>query len=488
LSVDSMVSGTNATRYLCKDNLWSFTQTGTHVFTYKTQYHLEVISTYGSPTGTDWYDEGATAYVRITTNMTSGPEGVRYVFVRWEGDASGEGMTSEPIIMDRPKKALAAWKTQYSLRVSYDPVELFSPSTLWFDAGSVADFSAPEGSAIADTRFVFSEWTGDVASTNPHVSLQMDAPKWITAKYKTQYLLSLHFTPARVGQTLGMSNITWYDAGQVVGLGPVPQLITVSSVERLALISWNVDGITQQGTSIEVTMDQSHHVELTYRTQYYLEVKSPIGQTTGSAWYFSGETARFGVVYSGSEFPVKYTLADWQSNPSTVVTTVGAFEAEVQVDRAYVVEAVWNADYTPAWVFLLVVGSAVTALVAVVMITVKRPGFFGRLGSSFKRGLERRKVRRPGAMPPYRGPLIECQSCGAKVPSSAEYCQYCGALRSRRSVAVPSEKEALDERVYEYIVKRHGEISLSRASRDLRVSIEELKDSTERLKKKGRLG
>lgn len=47
--------------------------------------------------------------------------------------------------------------------------------------------------------------------------------------------------------------------------------------------------------------------------------------------------------------------------------------------------------------------------------------------------------------------------------------------------------EAVDERVYDYIVKRHGEISLSRASTDLGLSVDEVKRSTERLKKKGRL-
>jgi predicted ArsR family transcriptional regulator len=56
------------------------------------------------------------------------------------------------------------------------------------------------------------------------------------------------------------------------------------------------------------------------------------------------------------------------------------------------------------------------------------------------------------------------------------------------SVGTRPDLTAMDDRVYEYVVKQHGEISLSQASADLGISADELKKSTERLKKKGRLG
>ena len=56
------------------------------------------------------------------------------------------------------------------------------------------------------------------------------------------------------------------------------------------------------------------------------------------------------------------------------------------------------------------------------------------------------------------------------------------------SIGTRPDLDAMDDRVYEYVVKQHGEISLSRASADLGISVDELKESTERLKKKGRLG
>jgi len=486
LSVDLFVSGNDGTRYQCGDNLWSFTDAGTRTFNYKAQYYLEVLSPYGSPSGTNWYDEGATAYARLTQNMTEGPEGVKYVFAMWEGDASGQNMISDPIVMDHPKKTVATWKTQYRLRISSDPIDIFPPSTLWFDAGSPANFTAPNGTASPDTRYVFTEWIGDYSGASPEGSLQMDGPKSVTAKYKTEYLLSLVFSPTDVAGASNMPRSGWYDAGSTALVGPVNQTIPVSPVERLTFISWNVDGMAQQGTSLEVLMTGPHYLEATYRTQYYLQVTSSLGETTGSGWYFTGENARFGVKYSGSDFPVKYGLGSWQSNPKAEITSVSPTEAEVKMDRPYLVEAVWNADYTPAWFLLFSVGSVVVVITGVGVVAVKRPGFFGRLVPSFRNSFgRRRKVRPPATAIPAS--LVHCRKCGAMVPTYAEFCQSCGAAVVAGQSAEFAGVEGVDDLVYDYIVKRQGEISLSRASKDLGLSPDQLKASTERLKKKGRL-
>ena len=487
LSIDLNVSGTNGTRHQCRDNLWSFADAGVRTFTYKAQYYLEVVSPYGSPSGTDWYDEGATAHARLITNMTAGSGGVRYVFVKWEQDASGQGTISDPMVMNRPKKAVATWKTQYNILISYDPVGVFSSSSLWFDAGSAAEFSAPEGTNGTDTRQVFVQWVGDYSGTSPLGSLHMDAPKSVTAKYKAQYRLSLTFDPPEITQRLMIPNSTWYDAGQTAALGPVPQIISLpeSSVQRFAFLLWNIDGMTQPGTSAELIMDRPHSVRLIYQTQYYLLVTSSLGEPTGTGWYVSGQKAKFGVTFSGSELLVKHTLAGWQLNSSNVIRTLPPTETEVTMDRPYVIEAQWNTDYTPLWIFVLVLGSGVTAFAAVMIVVFKRPGSLRRLSSSLKSGLRRRKVTVPGKPP--QAPLIPCQKCGAPVSSIAEYCNSCGAVQVRGQTSATHDLAALDNRVYDYIAKRHGEISLSQASKDLGLSVNEVKLSTERLKRKGRL-
>jgi hypothetical protein len=256
-------------------------------------------------------------------------------------------------------------------------------------------------------------------------------------------------------------------------------------VQRFAWFSWNVDGMTQPGTLVEILMDRPHNVRLMYQTQYYLLVTSALGETTGTGWYVSGQKARFGVAYSGSELFVKHTLAGWRLNSSDVIQILPSTVNEVTMDRPYVIEAQWNTDYSLLWDFIFALVSAVIVFAAVMIIIVKRPGSFGRLRSSLRSGLGRRKIAVPGMTP--HAPFVPCQKCGARIPSTAEYCHVCGATRVRGQVSATSGAEKFDNRVYDYIVKRHGEISLSQASKDLGFSVEEVKLSTERLKKKGRL-
>jgi ribosomal protein L40E len=485
ISVDLNLGGGNGTRYQCEDNVWSFSGGGVYTFTYKTQYYLEVDSLYGSPSGNDWYNESTTVQARLVTNITAGPEGVRYVFVKWGQDASGQGTVSDPILMDRPKKAVAQWKTEYNLRMSSDPVGVFSPSTFWFDANSTAEFAAPEGTNGTDARQVFVQWSGDYSGTSVNGSVHMDGPKSVTAKYKPQYRLRVTFDPPEIAQKVTMSNSTWYDAGQTAAFGPVPQIIPESSVQRFSWFSWNVDNMTQPGTSVQIIMDRPHSVRLIYQTQYYLLVTSALGQPTGTGWYVSGQNASFGVAYNGSELLVKHTLTGWRLNSSNVMKTLSSTVSEVTMDRPYVIEAQWNTDYTPLWIFIFGLVSAVMVFAAVVVIIVRRPGSFGRLRSSLRSGLAQRKVA--GASITPHASLVHCQKCGAWIPSTADRCHACGATGVRGRASAGSDSEKLDSRVYDYIVKRHGQISLSQASKDFGLSVEEVKLSTERLKNKGRL-
>jgi ribosomal protein L40E len=485
LSVDLNVGGGNGTRYQCANNVWSLTGEVPHTFSYETQYYLGVVSLYGSPSGSDWYKEGTTVQARLAANMTAGSEGTRYLFVKWQQDASGQGTFSDPITMNSPKRAIAQWKTQYNLRVSFDPVGVFSPSTLWFDADSTAEFVAPEGTNGTDARQVFVGWAGDYSGTALRGSIHMNGPKSVTAKYKAQYKLSVVFDPPETAQRIVLSNTTWYDAGQNAALGPVPQIISISEspAERFAWFSWNIDNMTEPGTTVEILMNRPHSVRLVYQMQYYLLVTSPLGEPAGTGWYASGQKAKFGVAYSGSELLVKHSLAGWRLNSSNVIDTVPPTVTEVTMDRPYVVEAQWTTDYTPMWVFILALVSAAVVFSVVMFIILKRPGSLGRL--QLRSGLGRRKIASPGATAQVS--LVLCQKCGAGIPSTAAICQACGAVQVRGQTSAAPETEKLDNQVYDYIVRRGGEISLSQASRDLGFSVEELRLSTERLSRKGRL-
>jgi hypothetical protein len=135
------------------------------------------------------------------------------------------------------------------------------------------------------------------------------------------------------------------------------------------------------------------------------------------------------------------------------------------------VQAEWGIDYVP--LILLFGGSAVAfAAVGVTAVVVhRRSKVNGRAAT----------VRPQKTGQALLGSLVVCNSCGNNVPKGAEFCEKCGA-----PVATLVEPST-ENKVYDYIVKHEGIISLSEASTELGISVEQLKEITERLKREGRL-
>jgi predicted DNA-binding transcriptional regulator len=149
-------------------------------------------------------------------------------------------------------------------------------------------------------------------------------------------------------------------------------------------------------------------------------------------------------------------------------------------------KAVWKDDYAPMWMSLTILAFSVGVVASIAVITLRKPGYFRRMKSLLRRGLVSRKIRAPDLGSAIPAPPRVCAKCGAMVAGLAEYCQSCGAPVITGTSTKP-DPGLVDDRVYQYIVKRHGEISLSQASADLGIPVDELRRSTERLKRKGRL-
>ena len=110
--------------------------------TYKTQYYLTVVSSYGSPTGAGWYDSGASASFGVTT-PASGGTGIQYVFTGWSSsDTGGYSGTSNPggVTMNNPITETASWKTQWQVSFAVTPTgggSTAPSATAWYDDGTV---------------------------------------------------------------------------------------------------------------------------------------------------------------------------------------------------------------------------------------------------------------------------------------------------------------------------------------------------------------
>lgn len=76
---------------------------------WKTQFFLSVSSSFGTPKGEGWYDEGTVAKFSVAQDMA---ETVLHHFEHWEGDYSADS-TEGSLLMDGPKKVTAQWTTSY---------------------------------------------------------------------------------------------------------------------------------------------------------------------------------------------------------------------------------------------------------------------------------------------------------------------------------------------------------------------------------------
>jgi hypothetical protein len=82
------------------------------------QYHLAIVSPYGSPSGVGWYEANATASLSVSPTSVPvsgilGALGARYVFDRWSGDLATVSPNAT-IVMDAPKTAIVLWHTDYT--------------------------------------------------------------------------------------------------------------------------------------------------------------------------------------------------------------------------------------------------------------------------------------------------------------------------------------------------------------------------------------
>lgn len=148
---------------------------------FRTEFYLTVTSPFGEASGSGWYDEGTIAVASLSSTSIPGATGVRSAFVGWTGDAGGTGAVSSGIVMDGPKSATAAWRTEYFLQVESDVGTV--AGTDWYPAGERVDVQAPPEMTAGGTTYRFAGWTGALATAETTLSITMDGPMTVRARW-----------------------------------------------------------------------------------------------------------------------------------------------------------------------------------------------------------------------------------------------------------------------------------------------------------------
>jgi hypothetical protein len=212
---------------------------------YKRQYLLTVEANGGIASGSGWYDEGSRAQVSAQSIYVMEEGRSRRIFIGWSGD-SHDKEPSITVPVDGPRKLVANWREQFFLDVRS---KFGSPSGAgWYDKGSIANVRVDRVLDLGNgTRRIFAGWSGDVGIDSNEAAVQMDGPKSLAAKWRTQYEVAISATGAPKGSALNLTingNIYkfsgnpirgWFDADSEIRFDLEPKAI------RMLWMGWEFD-------------------------------------------------------------------------------------------------------------------------------------------------------------------------------------------------------------------------------------------------------
>jgi hypothetical protein len=233
------------------------------------------------------------------------------------------------------------YKTQYYLNLATSPPDITTPSgSGWYDSGTFANISTDQYK-YGGSRYWFIGWTTSDMSeiTDPSstsTTVLMDKTKTVYANYAHQYLVTfLHSGLASDANgnvvTVNGSEKTygdlpysvWVDQGSILSYSYENPVTCTTTGKQFALT-----GVT--GLSSPITVNADINITGNYKTQYYLTVSSPFGNSGGQGWYDNGATSyatlNVGIVDLGNA--TRKVFTSWngdasganyaQSNPITM--------------------------------------------------------------------------------------------------------------------------------------------------------------------------
>jgi len=270
------------------------------------------------------------------------------------------------VYMDSPKIIEAVWVTQYKLTVN-SPYGQVSGGG-WYDKDQTATFSVTSqvtgGEGI---RHTFNSWTGDYAGSFTTGTVSMNAPKTVTATWKTQFLLTIDPKDGQVDKST-----QWLDSGTTVSVTALSPSKTIEKKSRLVFLGWQ-GAATSTSNAVTLVMDGPKSLTATWRWQYYLTVETKHGTPSGEGWYDDGSTAEFSIP---SEVPMespfgslggKYVFSGWTGDAAATTP-----KATILMDRPHNVVASWTSDYSMVTAFFVALTAIVATLAVFIVFTIRK--------------------------------------------------------------------------------------------------------------------
>jgi len=196
IEVASIVIGAPNVRYVCDLHEIRASDTTSDMFTYATEYYVNVTTEpkdFFETTAADWYRSGAVFSVKRTgPDVISTNQGTRMIFDAWYVNGQKTNPELRTIVVDEPLTLQGLYRTEYFLNVT-SPFGTTGGSG-WYPKDSGASFSidptvvpAPGILGVLGLKKAFAGWSGSQnilgVPNEAHGSVIMRGPTTITATW-----------------------------------------------------------------------------------------------------------------------------------------------------------------------------------------------------------------------------------------------------------------------------------------------------------------
>lgn len=203
----------------------------------------------------------------------------RLEFASWSNHETANPLSVQ---LNGPLDLTADYSTQYLLTIDsqYGSVR----GAGWYDKGAVANFSVPNMiTSDNSTRRVLVSWSGDFSSTSNQDTVTMNAPKHLTANWKTQYEMQIQLAgvPANSSSQVVVNGqeqviqsskptVLWTDANSQLGI----QVITTQIPGNTA--NYNFTELRVDGNAPSLNIDVSKPLTISVVYSYAPKVTPTI--------------------------------------------------------------------------------------------------------------------------------------------------------------------------------------------------------------------
>ncbi|MBP7051988.1 MAG: InlB B-repeat-containing protein [Phycisphaerae bacterium] len=282
-------------------------------------YALNVSATNGTVTKTPDY----TSYTSGQTVTLQATPNAGHVFSGWSGDASG---TTNPttVTMNADKSVTANFAAStYTLSVSAIHGSVTkSPDQATYTYGQTVTVTA-----VANTGYTFSSWSGDAAGTVASTTVTMTRDKSVTASFTINtYTLTVAATDGTISRNPNKSS---YTHGETVTLQATPDT-------GYNFVNWS-DDLSGSTNPTTLVMDEDKSVTAAFAANTYtLDTAATNGSVTRSpdrASYTYGEVVTLTAVADTG-----YSFSGWSGDASgTAASTVITMDEDKSVTAGFTI-------------------------------------------------------------------------------------------------------------------------------------------------------